>query len=314
NSHRRTPSLPNLVDTPQGSPLDSPSNPLGPGKPKKQFRNGYEMTPRQPSFKPFALNNPGTPRQKPFDLSNPRRLSPGVTLDPSQWNALALKHGAIPTGASLHSFQIQVANLVLMRRGDAVVISATGSGKSLSWTLPLLARGEGISLVITPFTSLGLDGEISNKCDDLSSLFIYSDQNTKEDFERAAKGEKLVLYVCPEMLESPRFARLVHSEPWQGRISAVYIDEAHLVHQTHTWRPAYSRLYQLRNIIGHEIPLICLSATCPTLFQNSLITHAAFKPDYTLVNLGNFRPELSTIILPMQHAIESFLDIAFILP
>ncbi|KAJ7130595.1 hypothetical protein C8R44DRAFT_572903, partial [Mycena epipterygia] len=56
-------------------------------------------------------------------------------------------------------FQVQIANLVLMRHADAVVISPTGSGKSLTWTLPLLARKEGISLVITPFTSLGLDGE-----------------------------------------------------------------------------------------------------------------------------------------------------------
>ncbi|KAJ7867334.1 hypothetical protein B0H14DRAFT_2247214, partial [Mycena olivaceomarginata] len=56
-------------------------------------------------------------------------------------------------------FQVQIANLVLMRHADAVVISSTGSGKSLTWTLPLLARKEGISLVITPFTSLGLDGE-----------------------------------------------------------------------------------------------------------------------------------------------------------
>ncbi|KAJ6570689.1 P-loop containing nucleoside triphosphate hydrolase protein [Mycena sp. CBHHK59/15] len=150
-----------------------------------------------------------------------------------------------------------------MRRGDVIVISATGSGKSLSWTLPLLARGEGISLVITPFTSLGLDGQLSNDCDGISSLFIYSEQNSQEDFKKAATGEMLVIYVCPEMLESPSFARLVHSKSWRGRVSAIYIDEAHLIHQTHTWRPSYARLYQFRNIIGHDIPLIALSATCP---------------------------------------------------
>ncbi|KAJ7907262.1 hypothetical protein B0H13DRAFT_1583134, partial [Mycena leptocephala] len=56
-------------------------------------------------------------------------------------------------------FQIQVAHLVLRRDTDAVVISPTGSRKSLTWILPLLARKEGISLVVTPFTSLGLDGQ-----------------------------------------------------------------------------------------------------------------------------------------------------------
>jgi superfamily II DNA helicase RecQ len=145
-------------------------------------------------------------------------------------------------------------------------------------------------------------------------LFIYHEQNTQEDFELAAQGDMLVVYVCPEMLESPSFARLVHSKTWCGRLSAIYIDEAHLIHQTHHWRPSYSRLYQFRNIIGSEIPLICLSATCPKLYRDSLIIHAGLKPDYTLVNLGNFRPELSIIILPMKHSVESFLDIAFILP
>ncbi|KAJ7256039.1 P-loop containing nucleoside triphosphate hydrolase protein, partial [Mycena rebaudengoi] len=231
-----------------------------------------------------------------------------------QWNEIALKSQAIPIGATLHSFQVQIANLVLMHHADAVVISSTGSGKSLTWTLPLLARKEGISLVITPFTSLGLDGELSNNCDGLSSLFIYHEQNTQEDFELAAQGDMLVVYVCPEMLESPSFARLVHSKTWCGRFSAIYIDEAHLIHQTHHWRPSYSRLYQFRIIIGSEIPLICLSATCPKLYWDSLIIHAGLKPDYTLVNLGNFRPELSIIILPMKHSVESFLDIAFILP
>ncbi|KAJ7908414.1 P-loop containing nucleoside triphosphate hydrolase protein [Mycena leptocephala] len=167
-----------------------------------------------------------------------------ATLDPSQWNAIALNSQAIPIGATLHSFQVQIANLVLMRHADAVLISSTGSGKSLTWTLPLLARKEGISLVITPFTSLGLDGELSNNCDGVSSLFIYHEQNTQKDFELAAQGDMLVVY----------------------------------------------------------------------LYRDSLIIYAGLKPDYTLVNLGNFRPELSIIILPMKHSVESFLDIAFILP
>src|SRR4051812_47590620 len=85
--HQRTPS----VSTPPSTPgFDSPGNPLAPGTQRKQFQGGYEKTPRAPSFKPFALNNPGTPRQKAFDLSSPTSLKSMVTLDPYQWNALAL--------------------------------------------------------------------------------------------------------------------------------------------------------------------------------------------------------------------------------
>ncbi|KAJ7356530.1 ATP-dependent DNA helicase [Mycena albidolilacea] len=312
--HRRTLSLPNLAQVLASTVLDSPGNPLAPRKPKKQFLNGYEKTARTPGYKPYSLNNPGTPRQTAFDISSSTPLKPVLALDPSQWNELAINSGAIPPGAALHSFQIRIANLVLMQHTDAVLISSTGSGKSLTWILPLLARKEGISLVITPFTSLGLDGQLSNHCEGVSSVFIYSEQNTAQDFELAARGEMLVVYVCPEMLESPSFARLIHSKKWQDQISGIYIDEAHLVHQSHSWRPSYSRLYQFRNIIGLQVPVIALSATCPEAYRVSLITYAGLRPDYILVNLGNFRQELSTIILPIKHNIESFLDLAFILP
>ncbi|KAJ7854784.1 ATP-dependent DNA helicase [Mycena leptocephala] len=226
--------------------FNSPGNPLAPIKHQKRYRNGYEQTPKTPSYRPYSLNNPGAPRQSAFDISNKTHLQSIAALDPSQWNALAIESRAIPADAQLHSFQIQIANLVLMRRGDAVVISSTGSGKSLSWTLPLLARREGISLVVTPYTSLGLDGELSNKCDGLSSLFIYSEQNTQKDFEKAATSDML------------------------GRLSGIYIDEAHLIHQTHVWRPSYSRIYQFRNIIGNDTPVVALSATCPELYRTAL--------------------------------------------
>jgi ATP-dependent helicase YprA (DUF1998 family) len=82
------------------------------------------------------------------------------SLDPYEWKQIAVLHRLIPAGASLYSFQISAANLALSQHGDAVVIAPTGSGKSLTWILPLLACKAGISLVITPYTSLELDGKL----------------------------------------------------------------------------------------------------------------------------------------------------------
>ncbi|KAJ7234124.1 hypothetical protein C8J57DRAFT_1249503 [Mycena rebaudengoi] len=75
--------------------LDSPGNPLAPVKIRKQHRNGYEQTPKTPSFQPFALNNPGAPRQRAFDISNTTRLEPIPALDPWEWNKIA-RAGALP--------------------------------------------------------------------------------------------------------------------------------------------------------------------------------------------------------------------------
>jgi hypothetical protein len=142
------------------STLNSPGNPLAPVLSQKQYRGGYEVKPKALTFKPYALNNPGTPTQAAFNLSKQDPIQSIDALDPEQWSKLAVEMELLPPGAELHAFQVQVCNLVLMRRGDCVLISPTGSGKSLTWTLPLTARKEGISLVITPFTSLGQEGEL----------------------------------------------------------------------------------------------------------------------------------------------------------
>ncbi|KAJ6523317.1 hypothetical protein B0H19DRAFT_1215090 [Mycena capillaripes] len=265
-----------------------------------RYRSGYEVTPKATPYKSYALNNPGTPTQTAFDLSQKKSLNYTTALDPYEWNQVAVESNLLPAGVCVHAFQVEVCNTVLMRRGDCVLISPTGSGKSLTWTLPLAARKEGISLVFTPFTSLGQEGEQLRQTGQIQSIFIYSEQNSQADYKRAAKGEMMVLYVCPETLESPSFARLLHSRSWRQRVSAIYIDEVHLVHESQTWRPSYSRIYQLRNI--------------REAFCASLMTYAGLHPDYHLINLRNFRPELSTMIVPMEHEIQSFLDIAFILP
>ncbi|KAJ7864000.1 P-loop containing nucleoside triphosphate hydrolase protein [Mycena olivaceomarginata] len=281
---------------------------------KTQLRSGYEAAPKALSYRPYSLNSPGIRKQAPAVLSNPGQLNKVQALDPEEWNRLATHHKLIPAGAELHSFQISVSNRVLMQLGDAVVITPTGSGKSLTWVLPLLARGEGVSLVITPFTSLGLEGELLYQNGDLNAIYIYSEKNSTMDFELVREGSMLIVYICPEMLESPRFAPLVHSKDWAQHISAIYIDEAHLVQEAVSWRPSYSRLHMLRNVLGHNIPLICLSATCTSLAQKGLITSAGLHHDYRLYNQGNFRPELSIIILPMKHDANSFQDLAFVLP
>ncbi|KAF8152060.1 hypothetical protein K438DRAFT_1910255 [Mycena galopus ATCC 62051] len=263
-----------------------PSTPEPNEKRRKNYRSGYETAPRSSPYTPYKLNNPVTQKCAPLELDNPTLLANRDSLDPEEWNKIAISHKIIPAGASLHSFQISAANLALSQRNDAVVISATGSGKSLTWVLPLLARQTRISLVITPYTSLGLDGELLGNYNGVSSIFIQSERNKDKDFQKALNGQMLVVFVCPEMLESPRLQAL----------SAIYINKAHLVKQTHHWRLPYSRLYRLREIVGLDILLS---------FRDALVVYAGMRSDYLLVNFGSFRPELSTIV---------FLNIASVMP
>jgi superfamily II DNA helicase RecQ len=116
------------------------------------------------------------------------------------------------------------------------------------------------------------------------------------------------------MLETPAFAKVLRAESFRAQLSGVYIDEAHSLAESLSWRLSYSRLHLLRAAIGTAIPLICLSATLPERYRKSLIAHAGLRPEYKLINLGNHRPELTLAVIPMQNDASSFLDLQFVLP
>lgn len=147
----------------------------------------------------------------------------------------------------------------------------------------------------------------------LRSIFIHSEQNSDIDLERVAQGYYRVIFICVESLETPRFARVLHSPGFQAVLQGVYIDEAHLVKESLDWRPGYQRLGQLRTVIGRGTPLVDISATLPQQYRDALCTHASLGSNYLLINQGNFREELSLVVLPLQHE-TSFQDLAFTLP
>lgn len=148
----------------------------------------------------------------------------------------------------------------------------------------------------------------------LSSVFIHGDLNSEDILERAARGEFRVIFACPEMVESLRFARILHCEAFKSLLQAIYIDEAHSVYESWDWRPAYSRISGLRRTLSQNVPLIALSATLPTPYRTALLKHAGLHEDYILLNLGNFRPELSLAVMPLKYDKTSFQDLAFTLP
>ncbi|KAG2740621.1 hypothetical protein P692DRAFT_20851337 [Suillus brevipes Sb2] len=279
-----------------------------------RFRNGYEVKPQTPSYKPYALSSHGQKRQRAFDFLVEVPINHHPPLTPDEWSALATGAAIIPSDCHLRDFQIQCSNIVIGRSKDVCVIAPTGQGKSLLWVLPLLVQKSGVSLLITPYTSLGSEGQDRNCALGIRSVFINANQKDATTLADAARGHYRVVFACVEMMESPAMAKSLHAESFKAVLSTIYIDESHLVHESVSWRPAYSRLHLLRKLIGDHIPIIAISATLPTSYRDSLCIHAGMKNEYELINLGNFRPELSTVIINMCHDQSSFDDIAFLLP
>ena len=125
----------------------------------RRYRNGYEIKPQTPSYKPYALPCTGCRRKNAFRCENHAAVQPLPPLSTEEWDHLAHQAQILPSVAQLRPFQVECANTVLSRSQDLCVIAATGQGKSLLWLLPLLVQATGCSLVITPYTTLGLEGQ-----------------------------------------------------------------------------------------------------------------------------------------------------------
>ncbi|KAG6819048.1 hypothetical protein H0H93_015956 [Arthromyces matolae] len=311
--------------TPNPRLISCPSTPQTPSQPSQicsdkqnrpRYRNGYVSKPQTPSYKPYSINNLGHPRQKAFVTTDFKKIQPLKHLSADQWNCLAWNSGILDASKTLRAYQIESSNVIIQRHSDLCVIAPTGMGKSLVWVLPLLAQKSGISLVIIPYTSLGHQGVARHaQTPHVKCTFLHSGGQTDEDLRNIIQGgAPRVIYSCVEMLETPSIARLLHSDAFQAQLSAVYIDEAHVVKECVTWRPGYSRIHILRKILGTAIPLVVLSATLPYRYRVALENHTGLRSDYHLINLGCYRPELSIAIVPMIHEASSFLDLSFVLP
>ncbi|KAG2154408.1 uncharacterized protein EDB93DRAFT_1067748, partial [Suillus bovinus] len=124
---------------------------------------------------------------------------------------------------------------------DVCVIAPTGQSTSLLCVLPLLVQKSGVSLVITPYTSLvstffSIDMGfmvIYRHCAlRIRSVFINANQKDATTLADGAHGLYRVVFACVEMMESPMMAKILHADSFKAVLSAIYIDESHLVHES----------------------------------------------------------------------------------
>ncbi|KAF7335172.1 hypothetical protein MSAN_02350400 [Mycena sanguinolenta] len=108
-----SPPIPVVSDNSSEPPTSVPSTPEPTEKHKKHYRGGYKTAPKATPYKPYALNNTGTLKQAALELNSSNPLVNRDSLDPWEWNDIAVLHKLIPAGALLHSFQISAANRAL---------------------------------------------------------------------------------------------------------------------------------------------------------------------------------------------------------
>jgi superfamily II DNA helicase RecQ len=116
------------------------------------------------------------------------------------------------------------------------------------------------------------------------------------------------------MALSRRFIReVLRSTEFGKRVLSVVVDEAHVVsHWGASFRKKYGTLGIIRAFLPRGTPVVTLSATLPARIRSDVLSKLQFSRDYINVDIGNDRPNVSIVVRAIQHPINTYADLDFV--
>ena len=180
---------------------------------------------------------------------------------------------------------------------SALVLMATGDGKSLCYQLPALV-GDGLTIVVSPLIALMDDQVAALQMRGLNATCIHSMLTRAEREQRLREvttGKVKLLYVTPERFRVGEFLATMQ----QLDVQRLAVDEAHCLSQWgHDFRPDYQRLGEVREQLGN-VPCLALTATATPAVQAD-IRRVLRLEDARLFHTGIARDNL---FLSVQEAL-----------
>lgn len=179
------------------------------------------------------------------------------------------------------------------------VIMPTGGGKSMCYQLPALSN-PGTAIIVSPLIAL-----MKNQVDairnfgaeeGIAHVMNSSLSKTEMNAVRAdlLSGKTKLLYVAPESLTKEENAEFLK----QIDISFYAIDEAHCISEWgHDFRPEYRRLRPIIDSIGHDVPVIALTATATLKVQEDILKNLGIE-DAEVYKSSFDRPNLYYEVRP----------------
>lgn len=202
---------------------------------------------------------------------------------------------------SFRKGQEEVINAALNGQ-DALVVMATGNGKSLCYQIPALCF-EGLTLVISPLISLMKDQVDQLQANGIEADFLNSSQTLEQQQQvqnKLISGQLKLLYVSPEKVMTNSFFQLIS----YSQVSFIAIDEAHCISQWgHDFRPEYTQLGGLKASFP-DAPIMALTATADYATRQDILSHLNLENPHKYIgsfDRPNIRYTLEEKYKPMEQ-------------
>jgi RecQ family ATP-dependent DNA helicase len=192
---------------------------------------------------------------------------------------------------------------------DVLVVMPTGSGKSLCYQLPALARG-GTAVVISPLIAL-MDDQTTKLAElgvRVGSVHSGLDRSTSRQACVAyLNGSLDFLFIAPERLRVPGFAEMLAKR----KPSLIAVDEAHCISQWgHDFRPDYRMLDRYIPAL-RPAPVIALTATATPMVQEDIVRQLGLVRPHRFIH-GFRRDNLAIEVVELPPALRGSLTSEFL--
>ena len=191
--------------------------------------------------------------------------------------------------------------LAALRGQSLLMISPTGSGKTLCFQLPALLK-PGVAFVISPLKALMSDQVSALQRKKLPGTYVNGDLNQDEKatrYDLLKKGALKFLYCTPERFDvrdRDEVGRLLNTRP-----NFLVVDEAHCIDRWgKDFRPHYGNLGAIRGGLGSP-PVLAFTASAGVETQKRIL--ASLKaPDAKVFVRGVDRPNIAFLRVPMTES------------
>ena len=187
----------------------------------------------------------------------------------------------------------------LIEGKNVFVIMPTGGGKSMCYQLPALSN-PGTAIIVSPLIALMKNqvDAIRNFGADEGIAHVMNSSLSKTEMNKVRSdllsGKTKLLYVAPESLTKEENAEFLKKID----ISFYAIDEAHCISEWgHDFRPEYRRLRPIIDTIGHDVPIIALTATATLKVQEDILKNLGIE-DAEVYKSSFDRPNLYYEVRP----------------